>query len=154
MNIFLKDHQDLLRELLNQRVQFMMIGGYSVIYYGYRRTTGDLDLWVKPDNENKKLLIKALASYGFSVGDLSVIDEYDFTDYVVISIGNEPLKVDFITRINLVDYDVADKQKVIAEIDGLLIPIIHKNDLILSKMDTGKDKDKADIQELQRNTGS
>jgi len=58
MNFFLDRHQLLLKELLNAKVDFIIIGGYSVIYHGYRRTTGDVDIWIKPDNANKPKLLK------------------------------------------------------------------------------------------------
>jgi predicted nucleotidyltransferase len=99
------------------------------------------------------LLINALEEFGFEEDDLASLREIDFTKHICFSIGEEPLKVDFITRINQVDYDEADKQKNVADIDGLKIPIIRKSDLILSKLNTGKDKDKADVQELQKRTG-
>lgn len=44
MNIFVEEHQELIRLLSKFEVDFLLIGGYAVIYYGYRRNTGDLDL--------------------------------------------------------------------------------------------------------------
>ena len=41
----------------------MLIGGYAVIYYGYERTTGDMDIWLEPSNENKDKLIDALKGF-------------------------------------------------------------------------------------------
>ncbi len=42
MNIFIERHQQFLKELLDAQVEFILIGGYAVIYYGYRRGTGRL----------------------------------------------------------------------------------------------------------------
>lgn len=50
MNIFFEEHQKLLSILLHHQVRFILIGGYAVIYYGYGRTTGDMDIWL----ENRK----------------------------------------------------------------------------------------------------
>jgi len=33
----------------------MLIGGYAVNYYGYNRNTDDMDVWLAPTNENKRL---------------------------------------------------------------------------------------------------
>jgi hypothetical protein len=41
-------------------------------------------------------------------------------------------------------------EKVISELNGLTIPFIHLNHLIISKITTGRTKDKNDIEELQR----
>ena len=150
MNLFIDRHQELLKDLLDANVDFIIIGGYSVIFHGYKRTTGDVDIWLKPDNTNKVKLLPVLKKVGFDKETLEKIAEYDFTKHLVISIWEEPEKVDFLTRINLVSYEDADKQKVVADIDGIQIPFIHVNHLVLSKITTGRAKDKADIEELQR----
>lgn len=149
MNIFIDAHRTLLRKLIEAGVDFILIGGYSVIYHGYKRTTGDMDIWLKPDNENKAKLAKALHAVGFSTEELSVLNEIDLTKHTVFSIWDDPEKVDFITIINLVKYETADKQKVFGDMDDLQVPVLHLNDLILSKMNTGRLQDKADIERLQ-----
>ncbi|MEO6690757.1 MAG: hypothetical protein ABIO44_00315, partial [Saprospiraceae bacterium] len=73
----------------------------------------------------------------------------DFTNHMVFSIGMEPQKIDFITRNNLVEYANADAHKILATIDDIVLPIIDLNDLVLSKINTGRKKDVADIEELQ-----
>jgi hypothetical protein len=40
----LPDFLDLLRFLNEERVEYLVIGGMAVNYYGYYRATGDLDL--------------------------------------------------------------------------------------------------------------
>jgi predicted nucleotidyltransferase len=44
MNIFEEEHQEILKALLEKSVNFMLIGGYAVIFHGYRRTTGNMDI--------------------------------------------------------------------------------------------------------------
>jgi hypothetical protein len=63
----LDEHKAILLQLLKYKVDFMLIGGYAVIYHGYGRTTGDMDIWLKPDNENRDKLIPVLR-YGFYQG--------------------------------------------------------------------------------------
>ena len=55
MNIFLEEHQEILKALNKNGVDFLLVGGFAVNYHGYNRTTGDMDLWIKPDNENKMI---------------------------------------------------------------------------------------------------
>jgi len=43
-NIFEDDFRDFLNALNNQKVDYILVGGYSVIIHGYPRTTGDMDL--------------------------------------------------------------------------------------------------------------
>ena len=46
-NIFNKDFQDFVKALNNNEVEYILLGGYAVVVYGYSRTTGDLDIWVR-----------------------------------------------------------------------------------------------------------
>lgn len=150
MNIFLKDHLELIGLLNKHEVSYLLIGGYAVIFYGYRRTTGDMDLWLEPTNENKQKFANALHDGGFEEQDIATLLKLDFTTHQVFSIGNEPERIDFITIINQVSFPKAFSQKVLGEFEGIKIPVIHLNDLILSKLNTGRVKDAADIEELQR----
>jgi uncharacterized nucleotidyltransferase DUF6036 len=149
MNLFIEIHQDLLEMLLKAKVDFIIIGGYSVIFHGYRRTTGDIDIWRKPDNANKEKLLPVLRQLGFDEKEEKEVASLDFTKHMVFSLGEKPEKIDFLTHINLVKYEDADKKKIVAEADGLLIPFLHLDDLVLSKINTGRPKDKADIDMLQ-----
>lgn len=150
MNLFLESHQELLGLMLEGNVKFIIIGGYSVIFHGYKRTTGDVDIWIQPDNENRDRLLKVLEVMEFDSKDLFAISQQDFTRHLVFSIGDVPEKVDFLTQISSVKYHEADAEKVIAEVDGLKIPFLHLNHLVLSKFNTGRAKDRADIEELQK----
>lgn len=47
MNLFIEKHQVLLQELLLKKVDFIVIGGYSIIFHGYARSTGGVDLWLR-----------------------------------------------------------------------------------------------------------
>lgn len=150
MNLFFEKHRILLGQLIQADVQFIIIGGYSVIFHGYQRITGDVDLWIEPSNENKKKLLTALEKAGISKGMISEINKLDFRKHLVFSFWEKPEKVDFLTHINLVNFQDAQEQMIIAEIDDLKIPFLHLKHLILSKINTGRSKDAADIEELQR----
>ena len=62
----LPDFRDLLRYFNEEKVEYLVIGGMAVNYYGYHRSTGDLDLWVAVSPENEDRLAGALRKFGFS----------------------------------------------------------------------------------------
>lgn len=150
MNIFIDKHQEFIELLIAAKIDFILIGGYAVIYYGYKRTTGDMDVWLKPDNANKEKLISVLRKLGFNEEGLKHIEELDFTKHNAFHFWKEPERIDCLTHISGVSFDEADKQKEITEIEGLSVPFIHYNHLILSKITTDRLKDKADIEQLQK----
>ncbi|MBK8514878.1 MAG: hypothetical protein IPL55_00900 [Saprospiraceae bacterium] len=92
MNIFLPDHTEILKAFNDHEVEYILIGGYAVIFHGYDRTTGDMDIWLKPDNENKLKIIVALGEVGYDDESLDELNNFDFTTAVMFYLGLEPQK--------------------------------------------------------------
>lgn len=63
MYLLLPEFKLLLLLLKKHGVNFMLKGGYAVIYYGYERSTNDLDIWLQPQNDNREKLIEALKEF-------------------------------------------------------------------------------------------
>ena len=151
MNIFFPEHDKMLRKLSEYNVRYLLIGGYAVNYYGYHRTTGDMDLWISSDAVNIKKLQDIFLKMGFLDRDVAHLSTLDFEQPNVFSIGAEPQRIDFITRVNIVQFDEAYAQKNRVQIEeGFSIDIVHYRDLVTMKLNTGRLKDKADVEELQK----
>lgn len=152
MNIFYPEHRIILEALLKHKVDFIIIGGYAVNYYGYNRVTGDIDIWLKPDNDNKELLLNALATLGFDDEGIAKIRSWDFTGPQKFHIGDEkqPDKTEFMTHISGVTYETVRPNHIVATIEGLSLPLIHYNNLIQNKKASGRTKDLADVEYLEK----
>lgn len=59
---------------LQHQLRYMCIGGYAVNYYGYHRTTEDMDIWIAPTNGNKELFLKTLTCMEY-LFDIARLDE-------------------------------------------------------------------------------
>jgi predicted nucleotidyltransferase len=149
MNIFFDEHRKLIKDMLDEGVFFLLIGGYAVNYHGYNRSTGDMDIWLKPDNENKERFIKALAKNDIAPEDLEQLSQADFTHTIAFGAWEHPHKVDFLTKVSGISFDEAYRERVEGLIEGLAMPFINLNHLVLSKTATGRAQDKADIENLQ-----
>jgi predicted nucleotidyltransferase len=130
----------------------MIVGAYALGTHGYSRATGDIDIWVKPNNINSKNIYKALARFGAPLGQIQ-IDEFS-TEGIIFQIGVIPRRIDIITKIDGVTYEEADEDKIIVEIEGLKIPVISLEKLIRNKMATGREKDELDIKTLTKKKNS
>jgi hypothetical protein len=150
MNIFVESHQNFLKSLLNHKVNFLLVGGYAVIFHGYKRTTGDMDLWIEPNDENKERLLIVLKEFDFNSEDIEHISQLDFTKHLAFHFWEEPERVDCITYVSNVNFEEAFASKVIADIEGIQIPIIQYQHLIQSKISSERLKDHADVEELQK----
>jgi hypothetical protein len=132
-------------------VNYIIVGGYAVIFHGYARTTGDLDLWVKPINDNKEKIVNALRELKFSKELEDHINGIDFTKPFAVKLGNEPIQIDIFNAITGVKYHKAKENAVQHSFSSQLEShFINLNDLVTNKMLTGRLKDKADVDELQR----
>jgi predicted nucleotidyltransferase len=142
----------MLQLLLEEQVDFMIVGAYALGTHGYPRATGDIDIWVKPDIINSKKLYKALVRFGAPLGQIQ-IDEFS-TEGVIFQIGVIPRRIDIITKIDGITYEEADEDKIIVEIEDLKIPVISLEKLIRNKIATGREKDQLDIKTLTKKKNS
>ncbi|MEI7896278.1 MAG: DUF6036 family nucleotidyltransferase [bacterium] len=150
MNIFNDFHQRFLLELLKHEVDFIVVGGLSVVFHGYIRTTGDMDLWIRPTNENKLKLLPAIAKFGLSPESIALLKNKDFTETLAFHFNNPPEKIEFLTSISGLKFDAAFKNCDYLAIENYDVPFLGYEDLIINKILAGRLKDKADVEELQK----
>lgn len=145
--IFEKDFIDFI-ELLNQHgVKYMVIGAHALAYHGRPRHTGDLDVWIKPSNENASRMMAVLNDFGF--GSLGITEPDFLKENYVTQLGYPPLRIDLLNTISGVGFDEAYENKVDAEVDGLRVSFINVNEFIKNKEATGRNKDLGDIASLK-----
>ena len=142
------DYKDMLRALLDEQVEFLLVGAYALACHGYPRSTLDIDIWVKPSRENAKALLKALVSFGAPTADIS---QEDFeTSGIIFQIGVAPRRIDIITSITGLDFDKTFEKSLEVDIEGLTVRIPSVDDLIINKKATGRTKDLADVEMLSK----
>ena len=68
------DFKEFLQSLNDNKVRYMVAGGYAVALHGYPRYTKDLDIWIEPKPKNAEKLIIALENFGFASLELRAED--------------------------------------------------------------------------------
>ena len=138
-----EDYREMLFLLLEEKVDFILVGAYALGVHGLPRATGDIDIWIKPDNSNSTKVYKSLLKFGAAVDQ---INEIEFANKgTIFQIGVIPRRIDLITQIDGVEYEEADKEKIFVDVEGLKIPVISIQKLIQNKLATGREKDKLDV---------
>jgi predicted nucleotidyltransferase len=143
-----EDYKEMLQLLLEEQVDFIIVGAYALGAHGYPRATGDIDIWVKPNNNNSRKLYKTLARFGAPLEQIE-IDDFSM-EGIILQIGLIPRRIDIITKIDGVTYEEADEDKITVEVEGLMLPVISLEKLIKNKMATGREKDELDIKTLKK----
>jgi hypothetical protein len=149
-NIFNTDFQDFIVALNTCKVDYILVGGYSVILHGYSRTTGDMDIWVKPTSENYLNLVNAFSTFGMPLFDLTEEKFLKIADYDVFTFGRPPVSIDIITQIKgLIFEDVFPNTQWFDIAPTIKVRVLHLNDLIVAKKAAGRNKDLDDLEHLQ-----
>ncbi len=143
------DFRELLSLLNSTQTEYLVIGGFAVGVYGYVRPTKDLDLFISIDNVNLQRLVTALVGFGFSPN--SIAPATFQSGHSNFRIGRRPNSLELITQIAGVQFDECYDRRVMTDFGaGLIVPVISLEDLRRNKLATGRLRDQADIQQLDR----
>ncbi len=146
-----QDYKDLLSAFQSHGVKYLVVGGFAVIHHSQPRFTGDMDLFIKADPENAKATYAALAEFGVP---LQGVRPEDFTDRnSFFRFGRQPKGFDILPAIPGVDFDAAWEERVETVVDtatGLKANFISADDLIASKLASGRARDLADVEEIRK----
>ncbi len=68
----------------------------------------------------------------------------------VYQIGLPPRRIDILTEISGIEFDEAWGSRTVQEAEGLAIPFLGRQDLLRNKQASGRTKDLADVELLQK----
>lgn len=141
------DYRDILSAFNDERVEFLLVGAYALAVHGAPRATGDLDLWIRPSEENARRTWRALVRFGAPLEELRETDLT--TPGTVIQLGREPRRIDLLTTIDGITFDEAWASRKEVVVDVLAIPVIGRDEFLRNKRATGRLKDLADAERLE-----
>lgn len=147
-NIFNEDFQDFISALNNNEVEYILVGGYSVILHGYSRTTGDLDIWVNKEKQNYFRLVKAFEEFKMPVFDMTENNFLNNPELNVFTFGRPPRCIDIMTDVKGLFFNETFKTSQIIKVENLKVRLIHLNQLLQAKKAAGRHKDLDDIENL------
>jgi hypothetical protein len=140
------DFKEFLSLLESRGVEYLLIGGYAVGFYGYPRATGDMDIWISQNAENARRMVEVLRAFGVSGDDLS--EELFLVDGGMVRLGVPPLRLEIITHISGVSFADCYPRRTFQAVHDLTIPLINLDDLKANKKASGRAKDLDDLQHL------
>jgi predicted nucleotidyltransferase len=154
--------KELATVLNNNNVEYMLVGGIAVSYYAKPRPSTnmppgidyDVDIWYSATIGNFINLTIAIAQLHPELKeDLDKIIFDPQKVFLKFSIKN--IHFDFVPELSAFSYKDFNKcfqSKTLAQVDGIPFLFIGKDDLILNKKTTGREKDKHDITNLNKNS--
>ena len=139
------------RALNKNNVRYIMVGGFATRFHGFNRNTDDIDLWLENTAANRRNLRKSFLDLGY--GDFPSLETMEFVPGWTSFYIGQMIELDIMTDMKGLEnttfnecLDIAS----IADLDGLLVPFLHINQLIINKKTVNRPKDQIDVLELEK----
>lgn len=147
-NIFNEDFQDFINALNKVGVKYVLVGGYSVIYHGFPRTTGDLDIFVEVSPENYNNICKAFELFRLPIFDMTENNFLNNDNIDVFTFGRAPVSIEILKSISGITFNEVYKNCISTIYEGLDLKIINLPDLLKNKTASNRPKDINDLENL------
>lgn len=142
------DFDEFFASLNEHHVEFVVVGAYALAVHGRPRYTGDLDVLVRPTLDNASRLLSALAAFGFPTPQLTAEGIVDPAR--MLQLGVEPVQIHVMSAISGVDWDAVWSGRLLVRCGSRDIPFIGRREFVSNKRASGRLKDLADLEDLER----
>jgi hypothetical protein len=142
-----QDFKAFIQSLNDNRVLYLVVGGYAVALHGHPRYTKDLDVWIDMSPGNAANIVGALTKFGF--GSLGLQTSDFLVPDQIIQLGYPPSRIDILTSLLGVDFASCYTSRVEIEVEGVRVNFIDLQNLKKNKRATGRHQDLADLENLQ-----
>ena len=144
----ISDYEDLFKILNTEKIKYLIVGAYAVMYYSEPRYTKDIDVWIIPELNAVNNIYKALRSFG---APLKGLQPEDFNDKdMILQIGVAPVRIDILLSTPGISSPEAWKNKKQIRYGKTPVNTLGKKDLIKAKKKAGRPQDKIDLEKLER----
>jgi predicted nucleotidyltransferase len=140
------DFNEFLKLLNEHNVEYLLVGGYAVGYYGYPRATADMDIWIAIKPLNAVKIVAALKEFGFDVPEL--LPELFLKEVQILRLGVPPIRIEIATSLSGVSFEKCYAERLVDVLDGVPVNLISLENLKTNKKAAGRYKDLSDLEYL------
>jgi hypothetical protein len=138
------DFDAFFNSLIAHGVEFLVVGAYALAFHGAPRFTGDIDVLVRPREDNAARLLTAIEAFGIPAGDLRPAD-VTHPDRI-LQLGIEPVQIHIMSAISGVSWDEAWSGRASAQCGANVLAFLGRAEFVKNKRASGRLKDLADIE--------
>lgn len=140
----------ILEDLNEAKVRYVLIGGIALIRHGVVRATRDIDAVFDPDPENVSRIQSLASKWGATRPDGSPIPEdgisSDRSIHLATSMGDLDLVSEEVAGFTFEELLTRAETR---KVDGVQAPICSLADLVAMKRAVGRERDLADLADLE-----
>lgn len=140
------DFKELLSIFNENRVKYLIIGGYAVSEYAEPRYTKDLDIWIEASEENGENVYRSLKEFKAPLFELTSSDFAQEGNFY--QMGRPPVRIDILMSIEGMSFEDAWENRQMIDFFGVEANFISPEDLIQSKKLAGRPQDLIDVENL------
>lgn len=133
--------------LTAREVEFVIVGAHALAFHGAPRFTGDLDILVRPTEENGRRVLAAISEFGFPTTLLTAADIVGGTK--VIEMGVAPVQIHVMSQIDGVTWDEVWANREAGPFGPRTVAFIGRDAFLRNKRAAGRPKDLADVEALR-----
>lgn len=151
-DLFNEDFVEYIQLLNKYEVEYVLLGGMAVNLHGYRRSTGDMDLFVNPTQANHSKMKKVHGKFGMMMGEMEKVENFtDTLKYDVYTFGVSPVQIDIMTACKGITFEEAYQSSQRFIIDKIVpINVVEYHVLVKAKKASNRTRDIADVEELEK----
>jgi hypothetical protein len=141
------DFRDLLAALSAEGAEFLIVGGYAVMFFTEPRYTKDIDVWVRPTRENGAKVLAAIKKFGgpsFGMTPAKLAHPG-----WILQLGVPPNRIDILNDLKGLDFESAWKNRVPTTFGGVKVFMLGLDDLVRNKTAVGRPMDLIDVAGLK-----
>lgn len=147
---FSPDTSEFIRILDAFAVEYVIVGGEAVIFYGHVRLTGDTGFFFRSSVENTQRLFDALQAFWSGETPGVESDKALRKPGLVLQFGLPPNRIDLLNDLSGISFDEAWASRLISQLefnDGTRVPLpyIGRECLVKNKRAAARPKDLEDV---------
>jgi predicted nucleotidyltransferase len=140
----------ILEDLNQAGVRYVLIGGIALIRHGVVRATRDIDAVFDPAEENVERIRELVANWKATRPDGSPVPEDGIAPERSIHLATPMGELDLIPeKVAGLTFESLFARAEMRKVDGVEAPICSLSDLVTMKRAVGRDRDLADLADLE-----
>jgi hypothetical protein len=132
-----------LAEFAASGVESLLVGGHALAVHARPRFTKDADVWLGDDPDNLRRACEALTRFGAPRAVVDALPNAEPLD--VVWMGEPPARIDLMKGVPGGDFEACWARRLDLELDGVIVHVVSRDDLIALKEASGRPQDLLDV---------
>lgn len=132
-----KEHLEIIEKLSSHSINYLVVGGWAILFNGFKRLPNDLDIWI----DNKKKNIEKLQKS-------AILSDTIIDDNFYIKMVKNNCKIEMISQMNGLNFKDSFETKKTIIISNNVVNYLNIQDIITNKKLLKRKKDLMDLNRI------